>query len=192
MRVALVLGGASSVWSEMRSACDLVSPDMVVATNDAGAVADPVDHWVTLHPEKFRMWAEQRRSSGLPRVASIWHHRAPIARDIEGTGYAAGAFRSTSDWGGSSGLLAVKVALLEGATHVILCGVPMTAEGAHYFDSAAWRFAERYRTGWQRHLPDIAEKVRSMGGWTAQLLGRPDRVWLDKEKESTSGAQGTT
>lgn len=192
MRTAFVLGGASSVWSELKTATDIVSPDMIVATNDAGAVNYHVDHWVTLHAEKFRMWAEQRRSSGLPRAHNVWFHRDAQAREMDGTGYSASLVRSTSDWGGSSGLLAVKVALLEGATHVILCGVPMNAEGAHYFDSAAWRFAERYRTGWQRHLPDIAARVRSMGGWTRELLGGPDRVWLDNEKESTSGAQGTT
>lgn len=191
MTTAFVLGGAQSVWAEFRLAAEMTIPHMIVATNDAGSLAESVDHWVTLHPEKFRSWAQARRDSGLQPAGRVWCHRAPTSREVQGTGYE-GLFGETHDWGGSSGLLAVKVALEQGADRVILCGVPMTAQGAHFFDSAEWRWAERYRTGWQRHLPDIAGRVRSMGGWTEQLLGRPDRVWLNIREESTSGAQGST
>jgi hypothetical protein len=37
---------------------------------------------------------------------------------------------------------------------------------------------ESYRKGWERKLPDIKDRVRSMSGWTKELLGKPTKGWL--------------
>src|SRR5690606_11908786 len=81
-------------------------------------------------------------------------------------------------WKGSSGLYAAQVALEAlGCRAAILCGVPMDAEAGHITGAAAWPFTEKYR---QELLDGKTERanIRSMGGWTAEVLGRPDADWI--------------
>ena len=90
--------------------------------------------------------------------------------------------------GGSSGLLAVTVAKHLGATAAVCCGILLDRLQGHY-DSPEkpWRDASNYRHGWTNHKDsgDLAN-VKSMSGWTAELLGEPDRAWVDRimEKET--------
>lgn len=75
---------------------------------------------------------------------------------------------------GSSGLFAVKVALIDlGYEDVVLCGVPMTAT-PHFDDNVPWPEVDLFKLGWEQALPQIDGRVRSMSGWTRELLGAPN------------------
>lgn len=83
-------------------------------------------------------------------------------------------------WSGSSGLFAAQVALSEmGARGVVLCGVPLDSDRAHFFNRDPWTDAEVFRRGFEAARPVIRETVRSMSGWTRDLLGAPDAQWLN-------------
>jgi hypothetical protein len=114
----------------------------------------------------MEMALHRRRQAGLNRPQT-WAHKP--YRGID---------RSTPDWAGSSGLFAVKVAIEEGFERIVLAGVPMTAEGAHYYDAKVWTAAHVFHSGWNHRLPQIKDIVRSMSGWTRELLGEPTRDWL--------------
>lgn len=47
----------------------------------------------------------------------------------------------------------------------------------HYFDSEGWKAAQNYRTGWKEatQQPQLRNKLKSMSGWTMQLIGSPDK-----------------
>lgn len=184
-RLALALGGASSVWDDEKAARELAGEfDLVVACNDIGTQYPGITHWVTLHPDKMAGWLVQRLKNGHPLTGfEIVTHRQHPKK-----------YRMTGDWGGSSGLLAVKVALEAGATHVICAGIPMTAT-PHFFSKPNWRFAENHRNGWNRRKDGLT-RVRSMSGWTRQLLGAPSADWLGVDhgktaNTTTAGAAGT-
>ena len=165
---ALVLGGAACVWADVDAALGLGEFDMVVACNDIGALwPGRLDHWASLHPERLPKWESERRARGYPGGWVTWAHRAHkgIARDTGG------------DWAGSSGLLAVRVALEVGASRVVLAGVPLDRDAGHVVRQAAWPSADAFRKGWKRHEADLIG-VRSMSGWTREFLGAPDEVWL--------------
>jgi len=69
--------------------------------------------------------------------------------------------------------------LLEiGCERIVLAGIPMSAEYAHYYNPGQWTQAHMYHKGWKKHLDKIAPYVRSMSGWTRELLGAPDEEWL--------------
>ena len=57
---ALVLGGASCLWKDLQALGEMLDgrwPYMVLAVNDSGwAYRFPIDHWVSLHCEKFEVW----------------------------------------------------------------------------------------------------------------------------------------
>lgn len=176
---ALVLGGALSLFDDEAEVRAMgFEPDIIVATNHAGRDREgPVDHWCSFHVELFPLWLRQRREAGRPEPGQLWScHARPAPEGLP-------RVRKAANWRGSSGLLAVTVALELGATHVVLCGVPLRKEGEHYDKPGLWRDAGNYRKGWVEHAAEMNGRVRSMGGWTEELLGRPDPAWLFTARE---------
>lgn len=177
-RIAFVLGGAVSLWDEIEQARALVEPDLIIATNHAGRdYPGPVDHWVSMHSDLFELWAKTRAQAGRPPALNHWgaahrqHHGGPDG------------IRRIAAPGGSSGLLAVYVGLQLDCTHLILCGMPMHQNGRHFDHEAKWREARQYWGAWERALPTIQGRVKSLGGQTFHWLGRPTKEWLDGDAE---------
>lgn len=170
---ALVLGGARSVWADREAAMKLFQPIHVLATNETGRDLDGrVDHWVSMHPEKMSEWVRGRAKLGNEPALNLWKpkHKQPFP-GLE--------MKSAPSWGGSSGLLAVTVALIAlEVEFVIVAGCPLLNEECHYFDQKVWREAHQYRAAWVRYLPQMRNRVKSMSGWTRELLGEPDMGWL--------------
>lgn len=53
----------------------------------------------------------------------------------------------------------------------------MDAEAGHITGLAVWPWVEKYRPGFlQAKAEDV--QIRSMGGWTADVFGRPDADWI--------------
>jgi hypothetical protein len=174
-RVAFVLGGAKCLREEYDMACNLVEPDTIVATNNAGRdMPFVIPHWVTLHTELMPLWIEQRRDAGLPDAEQFWtsNKKTIPAEHI-------GMYNHVESWDGSSGLLAIAVALHLGYEKIILCGVPLDKKQAHYDDDRPWMDAPRYRSAWTRNMDKMVGKVKSYSGWTYLKLGSPTRSWLE-------------
>jgi hypothetical protein len=115
-------------------------------------------------------WLGGRKQAGFAEPTRTWCHRPykNITND-------------TRDWGGSSGLLMVKIARELHFKHIILCGIPMTVEAGHIVRKVQWNAAHGFRRGWMRHLHELKPFVRSYAGWTFELFGRPDREWLQRD-----------
>lgn len=176
-RVALVLGGAVCVWDDVQQARKLVDPEActIIAVNDAGfAWPGRLDHWVSMHAEEFpereRIRAERGYSGGYKR----WTRPYPagmklLEENVDGL---------LGGWNGSSGLLAVGVAIAElDADPVILCGIPID-DRAHFNRKGRWDGCYRYRLGWNERMEQMQGRVRSFNGWTAEVLGVPTRDWV--------------
>lgn len=180
MRVALVLGGAGNLWTDVEAALDLGEYHGVVACNDAGAAwPGELDALVTLHAEKAPLWTERRVRNGYPWPKHILGHeglgRVPPLCMTGSTDYRFPGQATT----GSSGLFALKVALIDLAfDKAVLCGVPMDSAPGHFFDLSAWTGAMSHRRGWHEALPIIKNRARSMSGWTREILGAPEEEWL--------------
>jgi hypothetical protein len=171
--LALVLGGAACVWDDIAAALDLAEPDYVFACNDIGTRwPHRLDGWVTLHPEKMVGWRKERKANGF--TSALVHVGNEIAPGVDRVvDYRFPSMGSS----GSSGLYAAKVAM-ELADRIVLCGVPMQAREAHFFDAAQWAEFGSFTQGWQDAMPYIKDRVRSMSGWTKELLGAPSPQWL--------------
>lgn len=174
MPTALILGSANCLESDRAAALKLFEPDLIIACNHA-ARDEPgrVDHWATMHPELYPKWLADRRAAGRPEPGQLWHagHRRT---KVDST--------PIDSWGGSSGLLCVRVAMQLRCTKVILAGVPMRKTYEHYDKPGEqWHEAVRYHNCWRNRFPAIKDKVRSFSGFTAELLGFPTREWLDAD-----------
>lgn len=155
---------------------DMVQPDAVVAVNHMIARwAGELDYAITLHPEMLEAWQVQRHRRGFPEPSiSIAHEAKPGPRIDRVVDYRWPGMNAS----GSSGLFAVKVALEEGFDRIILAGVPMTADGGHITYGGPWALVNSYTGAWKEALPRLVGKVRSMSGWTKDLLGLPSDEWL--------------
>ena len=184
MRTALVLGGAGCVWEDLEAALELGEYHGAVACNDAGAFyPGTLDAWVSLHPDKFGIWASKRVAGGFGLPAAILGHLEASGRKalpLCVTGRTEFRFDGQKTTG-SSGLFALKVALVDlGFNRAVLCGVPMTARDGHFFDTAEWRGDIAHQRGWLEVMPQIKDRARSMSGWTREKLGAPDEDWLSE------------
>jgi hypothetical protein len=162
---ALVIGGSGSALEEADAALKLFEPDAVLVVNDLIARwPGKIDYACTLHSEKLAGWIRERRGN---QRFQVWCHR-PFR----------GVHRTTKDWAGSSGLFAVKIAIEEGFEKVVVAGVPMLGSAKHIARNREWGSARTYQRGWTTHVAEIKDKVRSMSGWTKDLVGFPTPEWL--------------
>jgi len=181
VRRCIVLGTAPCMWEDLAEAQEILGarPYDVIAVNGAGWMyPGKLKYWLSIHGNKLVSWLEKRRERGYDMDFIAGGNFSPEQ--------AAGAVErlNVPNGGGSSGLYAVLQAINYGYDQVICCGVPLT--GRRRFDYEDDRQViiapspyEDYHTGWHRHLQVLRPRVRSMSGWTRELLGRANRAWLE-------------
>lgn len=179
-RVALILGGASTLWADVASLEGFIGrpwPGIVVACNEAGVYwPRRLDYWTSFHPQFFPLWEKERFARGGPRGYVRFARRG-----IPGL-----ADRSVRPWGGgSSGLLCVAVAKVELALpRGVLCGVPLD-DRPHFHDrdkGKSWKAADQHWRIWEPHIDGLRGWLRSMSGRTRKVFGAPTMRWLNGEE----------
>lgn len=171
-RAAIIAGGSIRVWRDLEVALQMcvdanVEPEFYVVNDMIPLVHDRIVA-CSLHPAKLAWWLGRRKNNLLPPPKEVWsQHAADIVTHMLG------------DWGGSSGLFAVQVAMVAHEhTRVVLCGVPMT-DDRHFERRKQWREVRTFLPAWERRLPQLQPFVRSLsGGWTEEKLGRPTADWM--------------
>lgn len=84
-------------------------------------------------------------------------------------------------WHGSTALFAVMIALEMEYKPIVLAGVPLDSKGHWYFDDETYGphwVAETYQAWFEFNLSENAQHVRSMSGYTMQILGKANKKWL--------------
>lgn len=172
MRFAIIVGGSECVDEEVAQAQFLCRGYDL----EYFFINDQISHFpdegyaISLHPEKIPLWLNERRQKGYPTPLKVWCHRQHKNKAMT---------HVTPDWGGSSGLFALKIAREEEKhDHIILCGVPMKTDAKHFVRRINWTACEAFLRGWRAHTNDLRPYVRSMSGWTRELLGAPDEAFL--------------
>lgn len=197
MILTAVLGAADCLDEDVRRLTMLVAdagppaagqPTLWLAVNDVGSWwPGRLDAWATLHPELLRGpgndphdgdWERARSDRGLPCLYTTYAPRGPGVHEV------------VQHWGGGGAAgYGARIAEHVGSTHVALCGCPLDDRPYHgasteYHDITS--YLDVYRRGWERRLDRdhqragrfIRDRVRSMSGWTRDLLGAPTTDWL--------------
>jgi hypothetical protein len=185
LKRALVIGCSADVWAEVAAAQALGTFDAIYCAKMAGV------HWkggrftwCGLHPEWQELYSGNRQDLGLHRD---YETVAPPDSELGTAGKGSKIDRRVSyrwpgmDASASSGGYAAKVALHDGFNRVVLAGVPMDVGAAHFTRGKPWLQRDSFTIGFQKSVPFFAGRVRSMSGWSKQLLGEPDPAWLNGE-----------
>lgn len=183
VRRALVIGCAANVWKEVRKARDLCGYDAVYCVKMAGIHYNGgYFTWVGLHPEWQAKYSAEREALGKHM---LFETVAPPESELGTAGKGAKIDRRVSyrypemDSSASSGGYAAKIAIEDGFERVVLAGVPMIGDDGHFARGKPWLQRDSFTIGFKKSVPHFAGRVRSMSGWTAELLGSPDPAWLN-------------
>jgi hypothetical protein len=180
MKRALIFGRAQGTWEEFEQAKTLCDFDTIIGVGKAGCdYSGELHHWVSFHTDLMPHWIDVRERNGYPPAGQFWscnykgrsaRYKSPVPVTLVEVG------------GGSSGFVAVMVAL-EGLSinKVVLAGIPMTNAAGHYDETGDWNEAHKYQREWKEKVKVLEGRVKSMSGWTQELLGAPTLEWLLEE-----------
>lgn len=132
---------------------------MAIGLDAVDKFLSPIRYFATYHPAEIKA-AKQRRAlaGGNTDYIVISHQRHDDDVDI------IIPHRGPS---GSSAMLGILAGLEFGYDKIICCGCPLMENKYQVF-----------RAGWEANFEKIKNKVRSMSGWTQELVGAPTQEWL--------------
>lgn len=134
-------------------------------------------HWANVDGPDSKWWAEHlplKNNGDIP----IRHTIGPCdGYDIDWDD----GVKFDEPWLGSSALFAVFAGLALGYAKCVLAGCPLDSEG-HWFAAPEERGPEWSKDdlkAWSDFaLMPESERVRSLSGYTAQILGKPEKEWI--------------
>lgn len=144
----------------------------VMAINGSGIkYLDRIDHWATMHPEKM---AHLDPSFGYEKTYNFMELRERAGGNADYIVHTPTRIKGVTDlfWNfrkndGGSAMFGIRVGLCLGFKKIILCGVSLEGDYAHYQEQ------------FDRNMDIMVCKVKSMGGYTEKILGRPNKEWLE-------------
>lgn len=176
---ALILGGAETLWEDLAYVKkEKIEYDGVVACNQAGVEwPGPLHGWVSVHPIFFyrgRDWLRERARKGHRPARALYGHEDRNLPNDHTVRITPWQIPGEANRFGSSGLYAVKIALIDlKYDSVILCGIPMTAT-PHFDRKDNWKSANGFKKTWEKLTPVTASRIKSMSGWTRHKFGAPE------------------
>lgn len=162
--ILIVTGSAPCVLDDMDRAMHLApAADYCAVGLDAVDLCPwPIQYMATYHPKEITRIAARRSRAGGNTNYRVISHKTADGVDI------VIPFTGPS---GSSALLACQAAIRAlNYEQIILCGCPL--------DDNKY---QGFRSGWENkaHRREVLGRVKSMSGWTRQLLGAPTGEWLN-------------
>jgi hypothetical protein len=177
----LVIGTASSVWDELSwwsSTFGYINCHVMAINDMCAHYPYKLDHCVSLHP-KLLIAAKLIREARLLNTSYISH-------TIEGQPDAneADLVWTISGMCGSSAMFACILGIKMKYKKIILAGCPLDCSG-HFFSKPGltthFGNSDSLKLCWSRMKAEILlDSVRSMSGWSMELLGGPPtEKWLE-------------
>jgi hypothetical protein len=164
--ILLVVGSSSRIAPDVSLAHSMLGglPFDVMVVNNTGAIyTDPIKYVATWHPDDMEHFRENRAKVGgnmdFTVVTQFSHYEQFGAMHV-----------GVTISGGSSALYAVLAGIQLGYSRVLIAGVDLRGEYAHF------------QKGWAKSYEAIKDKVRALSGYPNELLGPPSPEWLAGNK----------
>lgn len=189
--VCIVFGPAECCWVDLDAATTFLAGrafDTIAVKRAVELYPGKLFAYATLHPNAAVASIRSRDAMGFPMgfplFTSTEFLRAAARMKRNGRELGISGVRLFSDLAGSSGLFGVRCAL-ESHKKIILCGVPMDESPYSMTPNIPGlsmgnfqSHVNAYRRGWVKSHALLKDQVRSMSGWTREMLGAPTEEWL--------------
>ena len=180
-KILIITGSAPCVVEDIEAALSLVAVSRSLAPDPRSLTPDfmsiglssidkhlhHIKYMATYHPFDIPEAKKRREAAGgNTDYLVISHERKPGVDILE-------PFTPPT---GSSSHLGALAAIRLGYKKIILCGCPMTGDCPTHKGNKY----ETFRAGWTAKINILKPYVRSMSGWTRELLGAPTEEWIKK------------
>lgn len=191
----LILGGGRGVWDDYEKAKSLFRSERdyeIMCVNDIGGQfkAECIEHIVSGHGELCFALKTMRHEKSM--LEHVWTHSCQNKAGVD-------KWWNIKQVGGSSSLLALKIAIIMGYKKIIICGVPLDSTG-HYFDPPDKKLNKSTQFGdgvfldiWKdfyRACPVVKDRVRVLNSNLSPIFGEPTKEWVAHGLESRDHQQG--
>ena len=162
-----------------------VPHDVYCVARSYKAIPGRMNHWANVDSSGSKWWAEHLPPNKIYRDTIRHTHgdvndKEPgfdVNWDVIGSNYDPRDVR----WHGSTSLFAVYTAIAMGYKKLVLAGSPLDTNG-HWYDppnmqGPQWD-GETYRAWLDFAKAKEGKMVKSLSGYTAQILGEPTSKWL--------------
>lgn len=184
-KVAVLCGGGERMWDELVEARALLGDRhaVVCALNVAGVFVPNLDHWFVTNIIKGISFAAMRESARETDAEYGAIH-------TPGHSYIPAMVARQQFWPietkGTIAMFAVRVLSSLGFKRILLAGIPLDDKSG-YFYGAPWEkfgMSGEVIAFWEQWAPQLRHVVRSLGGRTMDILGRPTADWLGEESKN--------
>ena len=169
----VIVGCARHVWDDLNH----IPPSAHrMAVNHIGLYLDHVDHWASLHADMAVLFNQARFLEGCEWAKHTSIHARANYTNLHEAPHAF-IWEFSDEHSRTSGLFATLVGLCLGYQHVLLAGIPMDNSGNFHgpWDGSGWKHSNEHERAqwvrWRLNNPEFARCVRSLSGWTRDLLG---------------------
>jgi hypothetical protein len=176
------MGSGRCLWDDLRRV-NLKGWGVIAVNGTALYYKGKIDHACSLHPEEPTIWTSLRKAYFCESCTILTHAHAALGKQFSPSYEEADYSWQIEDANsGTSGLFGVMLALALGYDRIILAGIPMDDQG-HFYDPP-WLTdgcfkSDFVRSEWRRISQIYFDgRVKSLSGWTKDLLGEPDDTWL--------------
>ena len=177
--VVLVTGDGRTLINDMERFLEFNVPhDVMAIGRSIHAYPGRVKHWANVDGSECIWWAENlplKNNGKMPIRHTLGEVRGYDVDWDDGKGM-------DEPWNGSSALFAVMASLTLGYKKIVLAGCPIDSKGHWYFDETITGpdWAKETFEAWREFskTPE-SQMVKSLSGFTKELLGEPRKEWLD-------------
>jgi hypothetical protein len=166
--ILIITGAAPCILDDLTALAmdDSQADFMAIGLDAVDKYSWPIKYMATYHPVEIPEIKARRESiGGNTDYIVISHEPKPGVDIIEPL--------LGGECSGSSALMGAQAAIKLGYRRIVLCGCPMTGKSVKNDNY------ETFRAGWEQKKKFLNGRVRSMSGWTKELLGAPTEEWLN-------------
>ena len=182
--VALITGDGRTFPADLKEFLSWDIPhDVMAMGRSLNAYPGRVMHWANVDSYEAIWWAEHlplKNNGKMPIRHTLGEHRG-FDVDWEIVDEIIFEKGDNSLWYGSSSLFAAYACLALGYTRIVLAGCPLDSKGWWFFHESEVgpRWQGECFMAWLEFAKNGGqEKVRSLSGYTAQIIGKPEKEWL--------------
>jgi len=163
----IITGSAPCVIDDLTALAldDSAADFMAVGLDAVDKYPWRIKYVVTYHPDEIPQFKPRRAKAGGNTDFLVISH---IKQTEKGDPYAVDIVEPYQAPTGSSSLCGALAGIRLGYDRIVLCGCPLDVKPYLVFQA-----------GWTAKLKEVAGRVRSMSGWTKDLLGEPTEEWLN-------------